>query len=130
MRIEIDYDTSLHPPAPIVPVTVEGPAGMLVLVRMLLDTGADCTVLPESVVRRLRLPPIDRVTIAGVVGGHRRVTAHVAHLALGDTSLLVRVVAFGHEAILGRDAHEHVVVRLHGPEQRVTVSVRRGPTQD
>ena len=125
MRIEVDYDTSLDPPGPIVPVTVEGPAGVQLLVRMLLDSGADCTLLPASIVRQLQLPAVDRVAIAGLGGAERSTTVHAARLTLGAARMLVRVVAFGREGILGRDMLQRAVTRLDGPRQRVIMSMPR-----
>lgn len=122
MRLEVAYDSSFDPPAPVVPVTVEGTSGTLVLLPMLLDTGADCTLVPASVARRLHLPRVDTVTMAGVTGERRIVTVHAAWLRIGDARVLERVVAFEREAILGRDLLERMVTRLHGPRSKLTLS--------
>jgi predicted aspartyl protease len=122
MKLEIDYDPGFDPPAPVVPATAEGPSGDLVLVPMLIDTGADCTLLPEAVVRRLQLPQVDRMTIAGIAGGRRQAAVHAAWLAFGGVRLLARVVAFESEAILGRDLLAQLVTRLNGPRQKLTLS--------
>lgn len=122
MRLDLAYDSRFDPPAPVVPTAVEGPSGTRVLVPMLLDTGADCSLLPEAVTRRLHLPEVDRTTIAGVAGGRRRAAVCAAWLIVGSARVLSRVVAFEEEAILGRDVLEQIVTRLHGPQQRFTLS--------
>jgi len=66
------YDAAHEPPAPVIPVHVAAPLReRATLLRAVIDTGADCTVVPERVVRDLALPRIDRVEIAGVTGSAR-----------------------------------------------------------
>ncbi|HEY0079017.1 MAG TPA: retroviral-like aspartic protease family protein [Pyrinomonadaceae bacterium] len=52
-----DYDsTRFSPPAPVATVTLRNPeSGMSVEVTMLLDTGADVTLLPQGVAEKLGL---------------------------------------------------------------------------
>ena len=64
------FDRSFDPPASVLPVRIAGvgeddPA---VLLRMLVDTGADCTLIPVRVARSLRLPIVDRIRVLGVGG--------------------------------------------------------------
>lgn len=65
------YDKTKNPPAPIVPLKVLPPPGVLVdpiTLLALADTGADYTCLPLEVFYLLNLFPIDRVQVAGVTG--------------------------------------------------------------
>lgn len=64
------------------------------LLPMLVDTGADCTIVPVSVAHQLGLPQADFVAVLGVAGGKRRAVMHAATLALGGLSIAARVVAF------------------------------------
>jgi predicted aspartyl protease len=110
------YDASLDPPAPVLPVRISGPIGEeAVMLPMLVDSGADCTLVPASIVRRLGLPQIDVIGLTGVGGARSRATVHAASVELGGLRWLVRVVAFADEAILGRDVLNQAVVTLDGP---------------
>jgi predicted aspartyl protease len=119
------YDASLAPPAPVVPVRVAGPLGEdAVMLAMLVDTGADCTLVPAPIVRRLGLPQIDSIHVTGVGGARRRATVHAAAVELGGLRVLARVVAFADEAILGRDVLNQAVVTLDGPRLALFVTGR------
>jgi len=119
------YDASLDPPAPVVPVRISGPTGEdAVLLPMLVDTGADCTLIPASIVRRLGLPRIDVIGVSGVGGGKVRATVHAASVELGGVRVVARIVAFADEAILGRDVLNQTVVRLDGPGLAMSIGGR------
>jgi predicted aspartyl protease len=127
VNVRFAYDASQDPPAPMVPVRVAGPVGdEAVMVPMLIDTGADCTLVPAPIVRRLGLPQIDIIGLTGVGGARQRATVHAASIELGGIRLLARIVAFPDEAILGRDVLNQVVMTLDGPG--LTLSVR-GPAR-
>src|SRR5262249_31164685 len=113
------------PPAPMAPVRISGPVGdEAVMLPMLVDTGADCTLVPASIIRRLSLPQIDVVGLTGVGGAKSRATVHAASVGLGGARLLARVVAFHDEAILGRDVLNQVVVTLDGPDLAFAIAHR------
>jgi predicted aspartyl protease len=119
------YDASLDPPAPVVPVRISGPTGEdAVLLPMLVDTGADCTLIPASIVRRLGLPRIDVIGVSGVGGGKGRATVHAASVEFGGVRVIARIVAFADEAILGRDVLNQTVVRLDGPGLTMSIGGR------
>lgn len=135
MTARFAYDTSLDPPAPVVPVRISGPVGEeAVMLPMLVDTGADCTLVPASITRRLGLPQIDVIGLTGVGGTRSRATVHAASVELGGFRSFARVVAFADEAILGRDVLNRVLVTLDGPGLAFSVAGasrkqrrRRGP---
>jgi predicted aspartyl protease len=122
----VAFDESFEPPAPVLPVRIGGidehdPAAML---RMLVDTGADCTLIPTRIARSLHLPIVDRVEVQGVGGRARSATVHAARLRVGTLRALVRVVAFGDEALLGRDILNRLVLQCDGPAQIVSAVPR------
>jgi predicted aspartyl protease len=82
---------------------------------MLVDTGADCTLVPAPIVRQLGLPRIDVIGVSGVGGGRGRATVHAASVEFGGVRLVARIVAFADEAILGRDVLNQAVMGLDGP---------------
>lgn len=113
------FDTSFDPPAPVLPVHVSGIAehGPAVLQQMLVDTGADVSLIPEKIARTLRLPLVDHVNIVGVGGAILAVPVHAARLRLGTLRVLARLVAYGDEALLGRELLNLLVMRFEGPDQ-------------
>jgi predicted aspartyl protease len=120
------YDAALDPPAPILPLRLSAPGDPQgVLLPMLLDTGADCTLVPARIARELRLPWVDRLALSGVGGGTRQANVHAAYVELAGTRFLARVVAFQGEAILGRDVLNTLVAHLDGPALSFTLSTGR-----
>jgi len=125
MTTRFAYDAGLEPPAPVIPVRISTPVGdEAVMLPMLVDTGADCTLVPLPIVRQLGLPEVDVVGITGVGGVRRRATVHAASIEVGGLRLLARVVAFVDEAILGRDVLNQAVVTLDGPGLALSVADR------
>jgi predicted aspartyl protease len=94
---------------------------------MLIDTGADCTVIPARLARSLRLPIIDKIRIIGVGGKPIAAPVHAARVRLGALHALARVVAMGDEALLGRDLLNRLLLRIDGPAGVVeaTLSAKR-----
>ncbi len=91
------------------------------MLPMLVDTGADCTLVPTRIVRRLGLPQIDVVTLSGVGGVKQRATVHAASVELGELRVTARIIAFADEAILGRDVLNQGVVTLDGPSLTISL---------
>jgi predicted aspartyl protease len=106
----------------VVPVRIALSSGDdAVMLPMLIDTGADETLVPVAIVRQLGLPPIDVVAVIGIHGGRRRGVMHAADLSIGDFRIAARVVAFSHEAILGRNVLNQLVMILDGPASMISV---------
>jgi len=117
------YDESEDPPAPVLPLLVAAPGGEeAVLVPSLVDTGADCTLVPSGIVRSLRLPLVDRLLVEGLGGAVRRAPVYAAVVHLAGQRCLTRVIAFDSEAIIGRDLLNRVAALLDVP--RLTLSIR------
>ena len=117
----VAFDDSFEPPASVLPVRVSGledraPAALL---RMLVDTGADCTLIPAKIARSLRLPVIDRVDIQGVAGKVQQAAVHAARIRVGSLRALIRVVALGEESLLGRDVLNRLILTIDGPGQTI-----------
>jgi len=124
------YDASFVPPAPVLPVRVARPnAGEEgVALPMLVDTGADCTLVPIEVARQLQLPVVDFITVTGLGGARLTADVHAASLDVGGAVTIVRVVALPNEAILGRDALANLVVVLDGPARRLSIRSGKPPS--
>jgi len=116
------YDDGVSPPAPMLPLRLADPAeGTGVLLPALVDTGADCTLVPAAVASRLRLPVVDRIVVAGLGGSARRAPVHAAVVQVGRLRTLARVVAFEEETIVGRDLLNRLIAVLDGPALRLSL---------
>jgi predicted aspartyl protease len=113
----VRFDENFDPPAPVLPIRIGGmreddPAAML---RMLVDTGADCTLIPVRIARSLRLPIVDKVEVQGVGGVAQSGTVHAARVRIAGLRVVARVVAFEDEALLGRDLLNRLMLEVDGP---------------
>lgn len=115
--MKVAFDNSYDPPAPVLPVHVSGinRSGAGLLLHALVDTGADCSVIPARLVRTLRLPLVDKVSVKGFAGKAEPLAVHAVQMRVAGRRLLARVVAFGTEPLLGRDILNQFELRLDGP---------------
>ena len=126
MRSDVAYDDTFDPPAPVLPALLSAPGGSRgALLPMLLDTGADCTVVPLQVARALGLPAVGQLALRGVTGTAVQVPVFAASIRIGRSERIARVVGFGGEAILGRDVLATLVARLDGPRGSFRLSLGR-----
>jgi Aspartyl protease len=118
------YDASdFDPPAPVARVVLHHPhSGATVSdVSLLLDTGADVTLLPRTAVERLGVPllPEQRYELIGFDG-----SKSFAPVVMLDLLFLRRVfrgrylLIEAERGILGRDILNHVTLLLDGPRQQ------------
>ena len=126
MSIRRSYDgIRFDPPAPVCPLLVAAPSSQdAILLPTLVASGADCTLIPESVARQLGLPRIDRLTLEGIEGIARPVPVYAAVVEFAGHRVLARLAAYGDDAILGRDLLARVTSVLDGPKQRLTIRSR------
>lgn len=124
MTTRFAYDRRLAPPAPVVPARVVGRGSEdAVMLPMLVDTGADATLVPAQIVHRLGLPPVDVVAVSGVDGLKQRATVHLASVEVGELRVSARIVAYADEAILGRDVLNQGIVTLDGPGLTISLQL-------
>ena len=108
-------------PVGICGMDADAPTTML---RMLVDTGADCSLIPVTVARALRLPVVDKVSMRGVGAQNATsVPVHAAQVLIGGTQLIARLIAFQDEALLGRDVLNLLKIELDGPGEWLSVSL-------
>ncbi len=116
------YDGFLFtPPAPLALVSIQDPSSGETVnhVPMLLDTGADITVVPESCILSLKIP-FDQSSGYEVEGfGGQQSVARSVHLNLILSHLTFRgqfLVADQPYGILGRNLLNHLRISFRGPE--------------
>lgn len=125
MSATFAYDDAFDPPAPVAHLRLVGlDGGAALLVQGLIDTGADCTLIPLRLARLLHMPEVDRIEIAGVAGGRAIVPVYAGRVELAGRRCLARLVACEDEVIVGRDILNQLVTRLDGPRLRARLSAR------
>jgi predicted aspartyl protease len=116
------YDASrFDPPAPIALVTVNSEqAGIVVRdVPMLLDTGADVTLLPRSYVAQLEQPDAKQYELEAFDGTKIKVPAVTAHLLLLGKSFKGQFLLIdGWHGVLGRNVLNNLGLFFDGPSRK------------
>jgi len=122
VTVKLAYDATFEPAAPVIAVQVSRPTGGdAVVVPMLVDTGADCTILPPAIIHALGLPAVGVVGITGVGGTRIDATTHAAMLDLGPANVIAEVMQVDDEPIIGRDVLNQLVLELDGPARQLSV---------
>jgi len=119
-----DYEASLFdPPAPVARVVLRNPdAGTAVSdVLLLLDTGADVTLLPHASVQALGISPLAdlRYELMGFDGSKSFASVVLIDMVFLDRVFRGRYLVTEDECgILGRDILNHVTLLFDGPRQQ------------
>ncbi len=115
------------PPAPSVLLNLTHPVtGQRVEnLAALADTGADQTVVPESVVAALELPQLDQEVVRGFDGAAQILPTYLVVLQVRDLAPVeVEVIASSRvsNAVVGRDVLNRYRVMLNGPGRVLEIS--------
>lgn len=119
-----NYDASAYePPAPVASVTLRNPdkTEQVASAQLLIDTGADVTLLPRTLVEQIGVVTIADLhyELAGFDG-----TKSAAAVAIVDMVFLGRVyrgrylVVESPQGVLGRDVLNHLQLLFDGPGQQ------------
>ncbi len=114
------YTRSFSPPALVIPVVVEDKdRNNSMVVEAKVDTGADITTMPESVIDKLKLKPADFVDVRGPFDDYKVVPTYLIFARLEDGREFRLKVVPNKKGImlLGRDALNGVVLDANGPKQ-------------
>jgi hypothetical protein len=119
--IRYQYNQQIEPPAPFLHVVLQNPATgeQLRPVPAQIDSAADRTVLPESVVQALQLAQMGTMVVGGLGGITLSLPTYAVLLGVHDrTPQPVKVIASTEEkwVLLGRDVLNAHRVVLDGPQ--------------
>lgn len=118
------YDaTHFDPPAPVAQAMLRNPhSGATVSdVLLLLDTGADITLLPRTAVEQLGVPLLadQRYELMGFDGSKSFAPVVILDLLFLRRAFRGRYLLIEEErGIMGRDILNHVILLLDGPRQQ------------
>lgn len=118
------YDAShFRPPAPVARVTLRNPeTGARVSdTVLLLDTGADVTLLPRTAVERLGIRPLagQRYELMGFDGSRSFAPVVILDMVFLNRAFRGRYLLIEEErGVLGRDILNHATLLLDGPRQQ------------
>ncbi|MEK7440722.1 MAG: hypothetical protein AABZ78_08010 [Chloroflexota bacterium] len=116
--MRVDYNRLISPPAPFIQIQVAHPDHPLQLqtIAAKIDSGADVTAVPLSIVQRLNLPIMDVLEISGYDDRVSAIQTYFAIIELAKVRGRIQVIAISEEyALLGRDVLNHLRVLLDGP---------------
>jgi hypothetical protein len=123
--VSVPYDPAHSPPAPVLDVTVRNPvAGPSEPARLVIDSGAEQTVLPYDLILRLNVPLNNQVPVYGFGGTGINMVECVVEMTLpGYAPLLVAVLTGPGNThyVLGRDVLNHYRITLDGPNRRLEI---------
>lgn len=122
----IPYDMQFDPPAIVLPVTIGGVVHRRSRIELsaLIDTGADVTAVPESLVERLKLYPVGRLQLEDANAVKTVVFTYDANMAMArESAKKMEVIVTPYPfVILGRDWLSDYYLLLNGPGQQFQLS--------
>lgn len=120
------YDSSQSPSAPCVDATASNPdlSGVDEVVRFIVDTGADQTVVPAAAIHKLQLTLSNRVSVRGFGGAGTILNEYEVTLAIaGLASITIAALSAipGLTPVLGRDVLNRYRIVLDGPRETLEI---------
>lgn len=117
------YEAShFDPPAPVAEVVLRNPkSGTVSDALLLLDTGADVTLLPRAAVEQLGVQPIadQKYELMGFDGSRSLAPIVMLDMVFLNRAFRGRYLLIEEErGILGRDILNHLILLLDGPQHQ------------
>lgn len=118
--MKFSYSQRKQPPRPECFIRVRNPGtsdSFVDNIAAFIDSGADMTAIPRSIIENLGNLPQNYVTVQDVHGHHQRRTTYVVDIEIADNLLSkIEVVASSLEkVVIGRDILNQYKVVLNGP---------------
>lgn len=112
------YDHGFNPPAPVAELTIAHPvtAASSSVLHGILDSGADITVIPDSLATRLQLTPHGQIWTRSYDGTYSRRLVYYVRLTVEGFELpAVRCIAADRpNVLLGRNVLNRFIITLDG----------------
>jgi predicted aspartyl protease len=126
MNLQFDYDRHYWPPAPVIDIAVDGySSNVPIMIRALIDSGADGTMIPYSVLEKVEAAYTDSVRMRGVTGSSEQKDRYRVRIQIGEIVVKgIDAVAVDDEdgSLIGRDVLSQLVVTLDGLAAETRVS--------
>jgi hypothetical protein len=114
------YNQEEQPPAPFLNMVVHHPEDTAQAVRTQakLDTGADISAIPTTLIAKLGLPIASKMTVEGYDGLATTVSTYSVLIEVAQTHFRIQEVISipGSYALLGCDVLNYFYLHLNGPE--------------
>lgn len=121
MPISFEYDRTYPGPAfPVVEITLSGRNDNSVEATAYLDTGADATVIPLSLLQQIDARRLDSAYARNMDGSRYEIVLYSVSIKVGSYPIYgIEAIANDKtpETILGRDALNQLIVTLNGLAQ-------------
>jgi len=125
--MDYPYSKQYRPPAPVSELAVVHPQNPDSLTQVMgkIDTGADITTLPETILLHLEIPPCREVVAIGFDDVETRRRTYLVNLRIaGVTHPFQEVMATsGNQVLIGRDLLNQWIIILNGPDAHLDISV-------
>lgn len=131
--IRYNYVEDVQPPAPFVHLRADNPVNGSTLkdVAAQIDTGADRTLIPESLVEALNLPQLGALLIRATGGAQQRLPTYPLQLRIRNlTPVTLEVVASAGEqwTRIGRDVLNRYRIVIDGPQLTIEIGESAEPS--
>jgi hypothetical protein len=121
------YNRNEHPPFPVLDITLYHPEDSTRTIHIAgkLDTGADISALPATVIEQLGLPVTSKLLVEGYDGNPATVSAYGVVLEIAAVRFSVQEVLAipAANGLLGRDVLNSFYVYLNGPDLTFDLSL-------
>lgn len=118
MTISFEYDLTYPGPAfPVAKIEILGRADQKVARTAFLDTGADATVIPLSILQEIDARQLDRAFARNMDGSRYEIVLYSVRILIGPYSIYgIEAIANDKtsEIILGRDALNQLIITFNG----------------
>ncbi len=133
-RLTYDYNQNYNPSAPFIELMIDGYEATRppLAIEAFLDSGADGTMIPIAILTAVGAEYEDTVWMSGTAGGRQSVDRYTVRIQIGGVTIhSIHAIAIPsrHEAIIGRDILNYLVVALNGPAGVTELLMENGRSQ-